>query len=116
MVSLQTLTEQKQACESATRTFEQMELILEENQKELTELETEYSQTCLHNAEAIAYLIQENPSILEDVEELKKIAVFTEVDEIHIFDNTGRIYAGTHPQYYNLTFDSGEQMQFLSRC
>lgn len=113
MVSLQTLTEQKQACETATRTFEQMELILEENQKELTELETEYSQTCLHNAEAIAYLIQENPSILEDVEELKKIAVFTEVDEIHIFDNTGRIYAGTHPQYYNLTFDSGEQMQFF---
>lgn len=36
-----------------------------------------------------------------------------EVDEIHIFDTTGRIYAGTHPEYYDYTFDSGEQMNFF---
>lgn len=73
----------------------------------------EYSETCLHNAEAIAYIIEDDPTVLESVEELKNIAKFMEVDEIHIFDETGRIFTGTHPKYYDYTFDSGEQMHFF---
>ena len=61
----------------------------------------------------IAYIIQEKPSILEDIEELKQIAAMVEVDEIHFFDKSGRIYAGTHPEYYDYTFDSGEQIGFF---
>ena len=53
------------------------------------------------------------PSVSEDMEELKRIAALMEVDEIHIFDKTGRIVAGTHPEYYDYTFDSGEQMSFF---
>ena len=51
--------------------------------------------------------------MLDNIEELKRIAEVMEVDEIHIFDDTGRIYAGTHPEYYDYTFDSGEQMMFF---
>ncbi|XCP84791.1 GGDEF domain-containing protein [Roseburia hominis] len=102
--------EREIAYESAIRTFSQMEQILEENQKELQEIQEAYKQTCLHNAEAITRIIESDPDVLDNIEELRKIATFMEVDEIHIFDTTGRIFTGTHPQYYNYTFDSGEQM------
>lgn len=110
---LQMLNEQSQARESAEAMLYQMEQILEENQKDLSEIEAGYAQTCLHNAELIAYIVQCHPSLMESAEELKKIAEYVEVDEIHIFDGTGSIFAGSHPEYYNLTFDSGEQIGFF---
>lgn len=110
---IQLINEQKQAYISATETFYQIEQVLAENQEELNETRESYRQTCLHNAEAISYIIEGNPSVLSDVDELRKIAELMEVDEIHIFDTTGRIYAGTHPEYYDFTFDSGEQMRFF---
>lgn len=106
-------TEQGLAYESAIRTFSQMEQVLEENQKELEKTQEEYKETCLHNAEVIARIIEGDPDVLDSVEELREIAASVEVDEIHIFDATGRIIAGTHPQYYNYTFDSGEQIMFF---
>ena len=113
IIYIQVENEQRQAYEYATRTFIQIEQVLDENQQELYESTEEYRQTCLHNAEAIAYIIQDDPSVLESVDALKEIARFIEVDEIHIFDTSGRIYAGTHPEYYDFTFDSGEQMMFF---
>lgn len=113
ILCIQIMREHKQAYQTATETFYQIEQLLEKNKAELAETKEAYRQTCLHNAEAIAYIIEGNPSVLNSVEELKKIAEMMEVDEIHIFDTTGRIYAGTHPEYYDFTFDSGEQMQFF---
>lgn len=110
---IQINNEQKQAYETATETFYQIEQVLAENQEELNETRESYRQTCLHNAEAISYIIENNPSVLSDADDLRKIAELMEVDEIHIFDKTGRIYAGTHPEYYDYTFDSGEQMRFF---
>ena len=103
----------QQAYNDAIMTFQQIEQVLEQNNAELAETKEEYSQTCLYNAQAIAYLIQAKPSVLDSVDELRRIAVFMEVDEIHIFDKTGRIFAGTHPEYFDYTFDSGEQMMFF---
>lgn len=113
IVYIQVMSEQRQAYENAVRTFQQIEQMLVGNQEEIEEVVAQYSATCLRNAEAIAYIIQNDPSVLESIEELKNIAQLIGVDEIHIFDNTGRIYAGTHPEYYDFTFDSGEQMAFF---
>lgn len=113
ILCLQFAHEQKLARETAGETFYQIGQLLERNQEELDETKAAYRQTCLHNAEAIAYIIEDDPSVLDSVEELKRIAEMMEVDEIHIFDTTGRIYAGTHPEYYDYTFDSGEQMNFF---
>ena len=113
IVCVQIADTHRQAYEDAVMTIQQIEQVLEQNNAELAEISEEYSQTCLRNAEAIAYLIQNKPSLLDSVDELKRIAVFMEVDEIHIFDETGRIYAGTHPEYFDYTFDSGEQMMFF---
>lgn len=106
-------SEQNRACESAEKAFLQFEQILVENQQELEQIEAEYKQTCVHNAEIVARIIESDPTVINDVEELKSIAESVEIDEIHIFDSTGRIFAGTHPEYFDYTFDSGEQMMFF---
>lgn len=109
----QVVNERRQTYMTAMETFYQIEQVLGENKEELADLKHEYQETCLHNAEAIAYIIEGSPAVLDSVEELSKIASMIEVDEIHIFDETGRIFSGTHPAYYGYTFDSGEQMNFF---
>ena len=86
---IEILNEQKRACDDSIQAFCQIEQKLEQNQKELEEISQEYTQTCLHNAEAIAYMLQDNPAVMRDQQELEKIAEFIEVDEIHIFDTSG---------------------------
>lgn len=113
IVYIQVVNEQRQAYENATRTFYQIEQMLDSNQDEMEEVVAQYSETCLSNAEAIAYIIRKDPSVLDSVEELRNIARLIGVDEIHIFDKTGRIFAGTHPEYFDFTFDSGEQISFF---
>lgn len=113
ILAIQIRNEQNLATERATRTFQQMQVLLRENQRELTTTQIEYDRTCLRNAEAIAYMIEDDPTILEGVVELTKIKKFIEVDEIHILDENGYIYAGTHPEYYGYSLESGEQMSFF---
>ena len=113
LLYIQITIEQRQAYEASTRTISQIESVLEENQQELLQIQEEYGQTCRHNAETVARIIEGDPDVVNSVDELKRIAVSVEVDEIHIFDTTGRIYVGTHPQYFDFTFDSGEQMMFF---
>lgn len=113
LLFVQIKAEQRQNYETAVRTISQIESVLEENQQNLVEIQEEYRQTCLHNAELVARIIESDPAVLDDIEELKEIAASVEIDEIHIFDKTGRIFTGTHPQYYDYTFDSGEQMMFF---
>lgn len=113
IVLIQLKTEQNLAYERSTATFQQIEQILDENRLELDEIQGEYAQTCLNNAETIARIIEGEPELIYDVEELKELAGIVGVDEIHFFDAAGRIFAGTHPKYFDLTFDSGEQMMFF---
>ncbi|MBQ7920080.1 MAG: sensor domain-containing diguanylate cyclase [Lachnospiraceae bacterium] len=109
----QFLNEQEKARDSAYSAFIQIEQLLNANQNDLVEVTQAYRETCLHNAETIAYIIESKPEVLNSTRELIKIAEFIEVDEIHVFDNTGRIFTGTHPKYYDLTMDSGEQIGFF---
>ncbi len=112
-VFLQIIMVQQQARENAAVTFVQVGHVLRENQAAFLEAEAGYRETCLKSAEAIAYMIRQNPDIVGDVEEFRRIAVMIEVDEIHIFDTTGRIFTGSHPEYFDYTFDSGEQIGFF---
>ena len=113
LACVQIITEQRRAVDDSHRTFQQIEQVLKENKTELEEIEAEYAETCLKNAETVSLIIESNPQVMNDLEELKKIAEMIEIDEIHLFDKTGRIFTGTHPEYYNLTFDSGEQVMFF---
>ena len=113
LVLVQILTEQRRSYEESMRTIAQIEMLLEENQEELEQIQAEYKQTCLYNAELVAKIIEGDPEILDDVEKMRYIAEALEVDEIHIFDITGRLIKGTHPEYYGISFDAGEQISFF---
>ena len=113
LLIVQVSTEQKRAAENASRTIAQIKSVLKDNQQELEEIEEEYRETCLHSAETAARIIEDEPDTLNSIEKLKQIAEMVEVDEIHVFDSTGKIVTGTHPEYYGLTFDSGEQIAFF---
>ncbi len=104
---------QSQTRDNAHATFLQIEQILQENKEELSASEANYRETCLLNAQAVAYMIQYNPAIIGDIQEFRAIAELLQVDEIHLFDTTGRIFTGTHPEYYDMTFESGEQIGFF---
>jgi len=110
---VQLLTEQYRNVDDSHRTLSQIEHVLSENKQELEEIRAEYNETCLKNAETVAHIIESTPEVMYDLEELKKIAAMVQIDEIHLFDKTGRIFTGTHPEYYDLTIDSGEQIKFF---
>ncbi len=99
---------------NAYTTIGQVMQLLEENNKELMKILEEYRITCLNNAEIIAYMIERDHSLDGSVEELREIARMLEIDEIHIFDQTGTIIKGTHPKYYGYSFESGGQMAFFA--
>ena len=107
------ITAKKEANYTAQTTFYHIEQILNENQKDLNKQKKEYRQTCIDNAQAVAYSLQENPDALYNIDELKKIAQYVEVDEIHIFNKQGVIISGIHPEYYGYSFDSGKQLSFF---
>ncbi len=105
--------ERRHAYDSTEETLFRMQKVLEESRSELIETQEEYRQACLDNAETVAFIIEENHEIINDTEKLQEIAEIIGVDEIHIFDETGKIIAGTVPKYYGYTFDSGSQMAFF---
>lgn len=112
---LQIYRERQMTLFSTQSVFMQVEHLLGENARELAEIREEYTEECLKNAETIAYIIESRPSVLESLDELREIAEFTNVDEIHLFNTDGVIFMGTHPDYYNFSVNDGEQIGFFKR-
>lgn len=87
--------------------------VIEKNEEDEQELISSLKDDYIVRAKAAAYIIDAKPEAEQNTEELKKIAELISVDEIHLFDSTGKIYSGTIPEYYGYTFDSGEQMEYF---
>lgn len=93
--------------------FWQVGQILDQNEKEAQKEKENLKEQCFIRARAIAYIIQNHPQVAEDQEEIDKIAELLQVDEFHLFDREGNLYAGSEPKYFGLNFNSGEQMRFF---
>lgn len=91
----------------------QIQQILRNNDEEITKLKENLREDYFIRAKAAAYIMQANPEMAKDLGALRKIAELLQVDELHLFDKEGGLYSGTEPKYYNLTFNSGEQMEFF---
>lgn len=104
----------KNASSSVNLLLNQIEIVLKENKESEKQQIHELKDAYISQAKLIAYIISNSPQIATDIDELKKIAALQSIDEIHIFDSTGKIYAGTKPEYYGYSFDSGEQMAFFN--
>lgn len=90
-----------------------MKEILENNDAEIEKLRGNLQDDYFIRAKAAAYIVQNQPEVVGDLEETRKIAALLRVDELHFFDTEGRLFAGTEPKYFDYTFHSGEQMQFF---
>lgn len=110
----QIIISQNDMTNSSKVIFKQIDQIIKKNEEDLENSKEEIRNVCILRAKATAYLLQLDKSKITNVEEMRKIANLLEVDEIHIFNKDGTIYAGTEPKYYGLNMNSGEQISFFS--
>jgi len=110
---LQFAMSRRHFAQSASISIDQIHGILEridEGERSLTaSLKDDY----IIRAQACSYIVEHALASELDVPELRRVAQLLEVDEIHLFDLTGSIYAGTNPEYFGYNFDSGDQMRFF---
>ena len=99
--------------ETSETMFEQVENLIRSNMEDIQEIRAEFSENCLESARVAAYVLQARPELAEDLAQLRALAKLLDVDELHLFDPEGKVYFGTHPEYYHYTFDSGEQIAFF---
>ena len=109
----QIIISQNEMTGSSKVIFKQIDQIIKQNEEELEKSKEDIRNICILRARATAYLLQQDKSKINNLEEMRKIANLLEVDEIHIFNKEGTIYAGTEPKYYGLNFDSGEQISYF---
>lgn len=87
--------------------------VLEKNETRELEMMESMKEDYKVRVNAVAYILEAKPQVETDLDELKKIAAFMSVDEIHLLDEKGVIFGGTNPEYYGYSFDSGEQMGYF---
>ncbi len=90
--------------------LDQVSNVIEKNKTSEDELIDSLKEDYMVRAKAVAYIVDAKPEVANDVDELRKIAALISVDEVHLFNTDGVIYAGTNPEYFGYSFDSGEQM------
>ncbi len=110
---IQLTLSRKHFYQSADISINQIEEILERNDEGESDLVASLKDDFIVRAKACSYIIENSNKPEQDVEEMKKIANLLEVDEVHLFDTNGFIYAGTNPEYYGFNFDTGEQIGFF---
>lgn len=94
--------------------FTQIENVIAQNDMSIQQTKEETTVDCITRAHAAAYILQPNMSVITDVDEMRKIADLLQIDEIHVFDKNGVIYAGSNPEYFGYAMDSGEQIGFFA--
>ena len=112
-IYLQLLLQHRSQQESSREVFSQLEQVIETNEETLEKTKEDFSTKCIRSAEMAAYFVEHFPEAITDLAHVQELAKKLDVDEIHFLTGDGRIYAGTHPEYYNYTFDSGKQMEFF---
>ena len=91
----------------------QIEDIVTKNSEALQSLMIDFKDLCIAKAKTVSYILDYNPAAEKSVAELEKISEMVQIDEIHLFDTSGKIIGGNIPKYYGYSFDSGEQMAYF---
>ena len=83
---------------------------IDEYDNEVQELKDELEEDYLVKARTVAYVLKEKPELIEDTQKLKQLADKMGIEEIHISDSKGILYAGTVVDFFGMSYYSGEQM------
>ncbi len=87
---------------------------INENKDLILTMENDLKKEYLVKARSVSLFLENDRNIIYNQEILKNYMDLLSFDEIHFFDETGTIFAGTHPEYYGFSFESGEQMAFFA--
>lgn len=112
---LQEQNSRMQMVENSRLKLEQISRTLENNEVELRNLKESLSEDYLTRAYAFAYIIQQNPDVLNSQEELERIAALLNVDELHVIDEKGILFAGSIPKYFGMDFHTTDQTKEFLR-
>lgn len=94
--------------------LDQIISVLDKNNTEEEELLASLKEDYIVRAKAVAYMIDHNRDKSLNAEDYIKMAELMSVDEIHLFNKNGEIYNGSNPEYYGLSFESGEQIGYFA--
>lgn len=106
---LQTHNFQQKMCESAVLKMNQIFHTIVSNRRELAALSESLRDDYLTRARAFAFIIEQNPSVLDSPSELQKVKTLLNVDELHVIDENGVLIRGTIPKYFGMQFSSTTQ-------
>ena len=106
---LQKFNAQKRMVENSEIKLDQIVQTLENNEEELANLKDSLSEDYMTRAYAFAYIIEQNPEVLDSQSELERIAGLLNVDELHVIDENGILFAGSVPLYFGMDFHDTEQ-------
>ena len=112
---LQGRNARKQMVQNSALKLGQISQTIDNNEVELRNLKESLSEDYLTRAYAFAYIIEQNPSVLDSQQELERIAELLNVDELHVIDENGILFAGSIPLYFGMDFHTTDQTkEFLS--
>lgn len=110
-VFLSQLTQkQREARETGLFLADQMDEIIRESRENIESSAAAYAEDRLIDTATVDYILLQNPAAMSNAEELQKIADLQHATEIHLFDSSGILYAGTHPSCCGVRLDEGEQL------
>lgn len=95
----------------ASAKIDQIIHTLKTNKEELESIKSTLDEDYLTRAKAAAYVMERNPEVMENPEELQKLAVLLNVDELHVIDEDGIIIYSSVPKYLGIDFHEDEQTQ-----
>ena len=91
----------------------QIQSLITGNENEKSELQDSLKEEYISKAKALAYILENDPGIEEDYDELCKVASLLSIDEVNVFDQDGLIAYSTVPDYVGFSIYSGGQIAFF---
>lgn len=107
--SVQSLLMQKTAANTALTRIDDVISRLVVNDAETQSVIDQLNADFISKADSFAEMVALDPSVLDDIDELKSIAEMLDVDELHVSDEKGILQWGTVPDYYGFDFSSSDQ-------
>ena len=99
--------------ESSRILASQISSLIKSNDEEKNELQGSLKEEYISKAKALAYILEKNPGVQADYDELCKVASLLDIDEVNVFGKDGLIAYSTVKDYVGFSIYSGGQIAFF---
>ena len=87
--------------------------LIRSNENEKAELQASLKEEYISKAKALAYILEKDPALEADYDELCRVSALLGIDEVNIFDHDGLIAYSTVEDYVGFSIYSGGQIAFF---